>query len=213
MMKVHFASFTFILTALAFFLQGCQSYAPVNSSFDRAGTLRKGEMEIAVNYSGYYNLWGGYPERSNDNFGLRLGFGIGEKTDLKFRYENLNDPGVRKISGFHYFSMTPKFSLKRDVTAISVPVGMYLDPFETYIFTSPSFHFTHRFGRVADITFTQKVDMFLGGLFFSGTQLGIGLSTNTDKWALRPEVGWMTFLLEPGEQNYLTWGLGLMMNF
>jgi hypothetical protein len=65
-------------------------FAPVNNQYEKAGTLKKGNLELSGNYTRYSASGGGGTESTNNNMGFRVGYGLSDKFDLKLRYERLS---------------------------------------------------------------------------------------------------------------------------
>ena len=79
---------TLLITGLIlFFFSSC--VVPVNTSFERAATLGKGNFEAGGSFSHYTGFSEGESSSLHDNLGLRAGYGISDKVDLKIRYERI----------------------------------------------------------------------------------------------------------------------------
>ena len=204
------------------------AFAPVNNQYEKAGTLKKGGVELSGNYSHYTFSGGGETAGANNNYGFRFGYGISDKFDLKLRYEHLAPTGVfefddidggANIKGINYFSLVPKFSLVRNKLSFLLPVSYY-----SYKETSDSGSDNIGLGSVApqilytatnktnraDVTFGLKADCLLGsggGAVLWGLTVGGGFSTDLDKWAIRPEIGASTI----GGGAFLSFGVGFQL--
>lgn len=205
---------------------GCVSVAPVNSSFESAKTLGKGNAELAGNYSSYSVRGENYEgekesAKINNNFGFRIGYGVGEKVDLKFRYERLipiDKESKDEVSGVNYIAFTPKFAIYKNYIAGFTDVGMYSyrandgSYSDKVFFVSPRMAFTYPSGKYFDLTFSPKLDYYFseGTSFDWGVNLGCGLSSNLDKWAIRPEIGIMKSF-EDKTVSYVTGGVALIV--
>jgi len=186
---------------------------------DRAKTLGNKHFEVAGSYSQYVKATEKSSDITNNNYGGRIGFGVSNNVDIKARYERLVSATENGGAG-NYLSLLPKISLWKDKIAIIVPVCSY---FNDVIFDSdsrytiaPEIIGTFTFGKNADITGTVKGDYAFARTniesdFYYGFKLGMGVSSDLDKWALRPESG---VLFNPG-QAYTIWsyGVGLIYYF
>jgi hypothetical protein len=193
---------------------------PINNQFEKAGTLKKGNMEMAGNITAYsaapYTESGKMSLKNTiTNIGARFGIGLTDKTDIKFRYEHMVHSNVDGITRMNYFSVTPKFALNTNEFSLLVPFSVYsykndywdyeaggittsIAPQILYSFTSPK--------NKSDLTIGMKGDLLFGdgaGIFLFGSSIGAGFSSNLSKWAIRPEVG-ITFL-----SRALDWSYGL----
>ena len=221
-----FSSIAAALFICLWAFSGCVSVAPVNSSFESAKTLGKGNVELAGNYSSYSVRGTNYEGekesyKTNNNFGFRLGFGVGEKVDLKFRYERLvpaDKESREEVKGVNYFAFTPKFAIYKKYIAGFTDAGMYTyrandgSYSDVVWFVSPRMAFTYPSGKYFDLTISPKLDFYLGdGVSVNwGVNLGCGLSFNLDKWAIRPEIGIMKSF-DDKTFSYVTGGIALIV--
>ncbi|CAN5442895.1 hypothetical protein BH23BAC1_BH23BAC1_16100 [soil metagenome] len=206
------------LQKLVLFITFCLLYscglAPVNSSFEGARTLKKGQTEVTGNYSSYTLSGDGESFTTNRNYGLRLGFGLNDRVDLKFRYERLSPVGTEyRGTGANYLAITPKYSFVEDKISGSFTVGTYSGEGDIFLFLSPKMIFSYPVRNRFEPTFSIKTDIFpFDQAYFLGMNLGFGISPNLDKWAIRPELGYMKDI-QDFSYSYLTWGVGLTINF
>ncbi|MGZ5253087.1 MAG: hypothetical protein ACXWV4_01830 [Flavitalea sp.] len=199
-------------------ISSCVSVAPVNNHFEKAGTLQKGNVELAGHYTTYTARAEGESEPANDNIGFRFGYGVSDQFDLKFRYERLI-PSIKsdEFKGANYISVVPKFSLKKNQIAFLLPLSYYfyketsdgVTNKEHVYSIAPQFLFTHT-NKTNNIDLTGGVKgdfVFNGGSdFLLGASIGAGFSKNLSKWAIRPEIGFQFF---PGDVgSYMNYGLG-----
>lgn len=212
---------------LLILISGCVSMAPVNSAFERAKTLEKGEFEFMGNYSSYY-LRGEdendekVTEKVNNDFGFRFGFGISNKMDMKLRYERLLpvlQEDKDQVNGLNYFAITPRYGFIKNKLAGGLDIGLYTYTYkedgssDQSFFLSPKFIYTWPVNEKFDLTLSTKVDIFLSdGYTLWGLTANCGISSDLAKWALRPEIGIMKDLSD-FSYTYFTWGAGLLFNF
>lgn len=205
-MKTLFPSLS--LAVLLLMLGSC--VAPINSSFESARSLGKKNTELMGAYSHYNANGDGKSESYNNNYGLRVGYGISDRMDMKFRFEYLAsavDDGINAT----YFEVAPKYALINKWLSGSVPIGVYLydaDGLESIFVVSPKMLFSYPASQKFEVTLGGKLDIYLEEDTEStvGLNLGLAFSSNLDKWALRPEMG---VLFDPGEDGkYVSFGLG-----
>lgn len=204
----------------SFIFYSCASVAPVNASYEKAGTLGKGNVEVSGNFTHYIVSGGGESDAINNNYGFRVGYGLFDKVDLKFRYEKLVPVNLEEESQFkvNYMSIIPKFNLEAKKLSLMIPFSRYrfkdqdfdgntysIAPQVIKTFTSKS--------NQADFSVTIKGDYIINtgedaeNDFLLGMNLGAGLSENLDKWAFRPEIG---YLFKPGESiGFWNFGFGV----
>lgn len=202
------------------------AFAPVNNQYEKAGTLKKGNLELAGSFTGYSVTGGGESGSSNNNFGFRVGYGVSDKFDLKFRYERLIpangfNPDITEgdeIKSINYFSIVPKIALIPEKLSLLVPVSHYSYSYKEVFngekvygslnsITPQLIYTLSNEKNKADFSFGLKADCFFGegeASVLMGTTVGAGFSTDLSKWAIRPEIG-ASFL---GGGAFLSYGLG-----
>ena len=190
-----------------FLLSLSACFPPINSTFESARTLGNNKMDLTGNYSAYTAHNDGESEQVSNNLGIRLGFGITERFDIKMRYERISLSG--EGTGLNYLELSPKVSLIRNKIAAILPLGLYFDEEGHAFVLSPKFIYTYPANTKFDISFSTKADIFLEkdvDDILLGFNIGFGLSTDLEKWAVRPEFGLM---INPGEDgSLLTFGIG-----
>ena len=182
---------------------------PLNTGFESARMLKKGETELTGNYTHYSFSDEGESGSVNNNFGLRIGYGFSDRINLKLRYERLV-PTEEGASGINYIDLAPKFRLLPGKIAATLPLGMYFSEDETEFVISPKMLFTYPASNRFEATLAAKADIFPedDGNVYLGFNLGLGLSANLDRWALRPEIGLM---VDPDESGLVwAWGIGFV---
>ena len=149
---------------------------PINTGFESARMLNKGETEVMGHYT--YNSFteGGESDGVNHNFGLRLGYGLTNGVGLKARYVRLV-PVEEGASGVNYIDLAPKFSLWPDRIAATVPFGLYFSDDESEFVISPKFLFTYPASNRFEATIATKADIFPEGEdVYLGLNLGFGFT-------------------------------------
>lgn len=212
----------FVLALPALLSPAC--FAPINSVYEDACMLNKGQVELQGNASLYSFPFASLEAEdisfiTNYNFGGMAGFGVSDKVNLRLRYEYLywrwwNEDfldifgdSTSTVAGWHYAEASAKFGLIPDRLAISTPVGVYLvGGKQLYVF-DPRLIYTFRPNDNFSLSVAPKAHIFFGGggvFAMPGISLGFGLSSDLNKWAIRPEVGYdLYFYLGAGFSYYL----------
>jgi hypothetical protein len=215
------------LTLLAcIFLSGC---APVSLFFESAETIDKGQFEVMGNFSTAYGTSAESGDRetehTNNNLGLRVGYGITDNIDLKLRYERIMLVSDEEESsmGVNYFGLTPRVSIIKDRLAGGLGLGLYTynveesggDSNESEFAISPGFTFTIPAAENFDITLGTKLDIFTedDASKVWHMNLGFGISTNASVWSLRPEISIMKDIEEFDSGSWITGGLAFIYKF
>lgn len=213
----------YLLIIFPIFLSSC--FAPINLSYESAKTLNKGEIDIQGNYSRYYEP--GYDDGGllnvNNNFGFKLGYGINDKYTIKLRYERLvMNPNYfielfdysynYEIIALNYIEIDNKLQLKNPNIAFGIHFGYYglgsQNKFGEGIFSlDPRMYFTF-FGssNTFELNLIPKVRFLVtdGGMaIMPGIAVGLGFSTDLNKWVVRPELAY---------DGYFSFGIGLNLN-
>ncbi len=196
---------------ILFLLAGC--FAPVNLGFDNAKLLGKKESRITANYSSYYGLVYEDPDSEQDkslfrtghvsnNYGLAFNYGISDKFNLGARYERLAITLTEieifgkkydyALNNINYAEISCKINLKDDMLSLGVPVGLYFIKDKFFSVIDPRIYWTIRENNKFEFTVTPKAHLLIAGGFgvMPGITFGVGLSSNLDQWAIRPEIGY-----------------------
>ncbi|MFC1887931.1 hypothetical protein ACFLYK_03890 [Candidatus Cloacimonadota bacterium] len=196
--------------AIVLLLNGCYTY----SNFQSAKLLVKGKYEITPSYSSVSFANDGQSQEMSDNFGVQLGYGLSDNVNVRFRFENIA-PEYDGISSYNFVAIEPKFSLIKDRSAFSLPIGFFtgsdVDDSET-IQIHPTVHLTFPLSENFDLNFAPKFLIFLDEDADDGLialNAGLGFSTYSNKIVIRPEIG---YLWDPGEEgHFFSWGLGISL--
>lgn len=194
--QLYFKCFGFLLIT-SIFMSSC---APTFSELQSARTVGKGKLEITPSYSSV-----DYEGDSiQDHYGLQTAIGIGEKVDFRVRFEQISVEGSEGLEA-SVLGFGPKFSIAEGKNAIYLPIGF---AFGDDIRTSKSWQFHPTF--LATIPINNNIEINPSGKMIIplnqddtdimvALNLGLGISSNLQKYAIRPEFG---FLLNPGEDGY-----------
>lgn len=224
---------TFLIVLLTATLTGCfapvnltyesarmldEGQIELQGSYSRYYVLNDEEVETA-------NL--------NNNFGFAAGYGVSDKYTMKIRFEHMdmtpdfntifgdddgeNDDIWNDLEKMNFFEINNRIRLKEDVLAISVPVGFYFyTSFDTenpsgfgYFSIDPRLYLT-LFGSsdIFELTVSPKIHVLVAGFggiaAYPGISLGVGLSSDLNRWAIRPEIAY---------DRFLSFGVGASFNF
>lgn len=176
--------------------------------YETARMLPKGEVELKGSFTHVRASFDGDSEKADNGVGLGVGYGVSDKVNIKFRYENLKNEG-----SINFISFGPKFALKQDRVAAALPIGMFFDEGESEWFISPMLLFTipnpsntfeATLGLRADKFFEEDTDLLIG------VNIGFGFSKDLSRWAIRPDFG---FVFNPGESgSFLSFGVAANYN-
>lgn len=197
----------FVAVALPTLLAaGCVPYLADQQS---ARILPAGDVELTPSFSYVSFSADGENEHIQDQFGIRAGYGLSGTAELRAAVERISLAGEFDGDAFTMAGLGVKFGLVPDRLALHIPVGAVfgedLETSETWT-VAPTLLATWRGGPNFELTPSLKAIYPFASEdpeLFLGFHLGAGISTNLDRWALRPEVGIVT---NPGDEG-TTWGL------
>ncbi len=171
-------------------MQGC---APVFSEGQSARLVGEGNYEITTSYT---------TMEVQRHYGFQAAYGISERLDLRFRYEHVDgsefefSDEVFDINA-NVASIGLKYRLLEDLVAFYLPVGCVFgdDITEVGIWQfHPTLLMRVPFSRYFEFNPAAKVLIPIGAgdadIYFA-MNYGFGLSSNLEKWALRPEAGFL----------------------
>jgi hypothetical protein len=180
---------------LAFLVIATYSCAPVFSTLQSAKMVGKGNFEVAPHFTTTSSTSDGETDHVQNHYGFQLGYGISDRFDVSARYEYIT------MANANIFGIGPKASLVKDRIAAYLPVGFAfggdiggIQEFEV----QPTVLFTLPVGQYIEIN--PSVKSIIGDDFYMAFNLGLGLSSDFNKYAIRPEYG---MLFNPGEKGHL----------
>ncbi len=168
---------------------------PVNLNYESSKMLEKGDFDVQGNGSLYIS-----PDDQLDmeqvNFGLKCGMGITDKFNLKLRTEGLFSVNG---DGFVFIEIDNKLKLS-EMTALSLPLGVYTSFDGASLQFDPRFYFTPIQTDKFDLTFIPKCHIYGFDLdeIYPGISIGAGFSSDFNKWVIRPEIGYDRLSLSAG---------------
>ncbi|MFC1713505.1 hypothetical protein ACFL6S_07555 [Candidatus Poribacteria bacterium] len=199
------------LFSILVFLAGCA--APF-SDLQSAKLVGKSKAEATPSFSSAH-----YSDDANtgtrhvqNHYGIQAAYGMSSKVDFRLRFEHIilekegEDP-------FNVIGFGPKIAIVEDVAALNLPFGFALrdeiDISETWEF-HPTLIFTPLSANQFEINTSAKALIPLNRKnsdVLIAFNLGAGLSTDIEKWAIRPEL---EILLNPGEDgHFMHFSIGL----
>ena len=193
-------------------LTGC---LPTSANLQSARTIDKGQNRITPYV---FQIDEAEPDGRDGRehlataYGVLLGWGTGDNSELQFRFEHQKFDG--EDDGVNFYSLGPKFSNGGEWFAFILPIGVYaatVVPTFSTIQLQPGIILTAPFGRYAELTGASKVIVPLESPEFSWgvVNLGMSLSSDVTRWAVMPEVAYTQNLGLPGEIPILTYGVAL----
>ena len=182
------------------FITGCSSVAPINSSFEGAGSLGKGNLDIMGSYSRYYSE-NNSREMGNENLGVRIGMGVSEKLDIKTRMEFIHPVANESYFNLHpddkvifYSDITFKYSYSNN-SSVSLGIGYYdvrnklYDIYNPIIFTIKGYG-NIPINRLPDLYVTGKADLSPQFIYpMVGINIGTSLPNDKNMISIKPEIG------------------------
>jgi len=195
--------------------------APVSSNYESARSLKKNNIEATGNFTSYTAISDGETESNNRNFGFRLGYGITDNFDAKLSYERCIPVWGEEednLGAVNFFSLSPKYTFIENTFAVKFPLNLYSyndgDESESYFAINPTIIGTLPVNEKFEFGLSAAYQVFFDEDFldFLSFGLGFGFSSNLDRWALRPEVGYQ-FPPDESDIGYFNFGLGFSYNF
>jgi len=186
-----------LASALAF-AAGC--IAPF-SDLQSAKMLGKGNYEATPGYSAYLAEDEGDMDKIQDHFLVQGGYGLSNFLDLRLRYEHVSALNIEGDSiKANILAFGPKMRLAKNWLALYIPIGFAFggdiesssDTWQLH----PTLLMTLPVAKYFELNPSAKIMIPLSGA--EGLQtlyafnLGLALSTDIHKWAIRPEFGLCT---------------------
>lgn len=202
-------TFLSILIISLIFLIGCA--IPVNTTLESAQMLDKGHIGIHGSYSRNYGMNFNSGRDApfsvyNKNYGFGLEYAFSDNYNMRLKYARLDCDlsladfgftgfiGDWEIPNLNFIELSNKFCLVKDKMAIAVPLSFYFheEGLQSDVTIEPKFLWTIRKNDKFEFSVIPKVKLMIsndGVLFLPGINVGMGLSTDLNKYAIRPELG------------------------
>ncbi len=190
----------------------CQQCAPVFSEMQSARLVGKGQVEATGLYSNVGFAEDGEADHIQNHAGVRVAYGVSDQFNIRVGYENVFESGE---TGAHVVGIGAKIPIIRNRIAAYLPIGT---AFGGNISTSESWQMQPTVLFTVPVTNNIEFNPSAKWLFpFSSNQnnlvafnFGAGLSTDINRWALRPEIG---LLYDPGSGGHFTqYSVGFSFN-
>lgn len=173
-----------------------------------AKLVGKGNTEVEPFYSRY--VWGA------SQAGVNVDYGLAESVDVRASYSMFGDFSHNKDI-VSIASVAPKIQLKKDMMAISIPLGMELK--DKIVVTQPTLLLTSSVTPNIDLTFSPKAiftlqapnDFSTEPLFASN--IGLSIHIKGTPLTLRPELGFGTEMRKFFNSGNWTYGGGIGLAF
>lgn len=202
-------------------------------SFEGASALKPAQLEISLYGAGsYYTIsYGGESVSGTIGYlpGLKVGIGIVNNFDVKASYSRGFYKRATKLedSKSNNISIMPKVSFLQGHLAFQLPFTVMLanvsyngeERSETYYLLSPRLIGSYRYKQYIEVNLSPLFEVFIPGQgddpsYFIGGNLGLALSSNLQRWSVRPE-GFISYLFPQDDVDYsfLYYGWGLAFTY
>lgn len=189
---------------------------PPFSSLDDARLAGKGRVELTPFYSAIGSSSDGESSHGQDDFGVQGFLGIARTVDLGVRYEYLHHSASDEYdvdASAHTLAFGPKFSVRKDRIALSLPVGFAfgedIDTSGTWKFI-PTVIWTLPAAKALDINLSAKALISLrknAGDPGYAINLGLGIRPGGQAFVIRPEIGGLFYPGGSGFNYHLSLGM------
>jgi hypothetical protein len=190
-----------------------ETKAQVFGEYQSARITEKGSVEITGSYTSstlYYDDWS---SRLLNVLGLQTGIGMGERFELRLRYDRHYYHKGEISNGFNLIGIAPKYSLLKDKISALLPLSMSFSENASMWQLQPSVLISLPVSKKLELNFTTRYFISLdeeaegGGIFLN---LGFAVG-NIGEWAIRPETG-LSF--KPGDSGSIwNYGMGASRTF
>jgi len=183
----------FALMGMTALVTGC--VAPF-SDLQSARLLGKGNVEVTPSYTSVSVSDEGQTEHIQNHYGAQIGFGLAKFLDLRLRYEHISATVDEDIVSANVIGFGPKFRLAKNWLAFYVPIGFAFggdveDGSESWQI-HPTLLATIPIAKYLEINPSAKIMIPFSSDSFDtlyAFNLGLAISSDVSKWAIRPEVG------------------------
>jgi len=202
----------FALMGMTALVTGC--VAPF-SDLQSAKLLGKGNVEVTPSYTSVSVSDEGQTEHIQNHYGAQIGFGLAKFMDLRLRYEHISATVDEESVSANVIGFGPKFRLAKNWLAFYLPIGFAFggdveDGSESWQI-HPTLLATVPVGKYLEINPSAKIMIPFSSDAFDtlyAFNLGLAISSDVSKWAIRPEVGICTSF-EGG--SFLQFSVGLSL--
>ena len=188
---------------------GCFTY----SSYQSARIVERGDHQATLSVSRSSIV----SEETDDSSWLAFEglarFGIAKRLDGSIMISVFR--GVPEDWGAGVVTADVRAGIIEDYLACSLPVSFTVgDLYLASLRVQPGIIGTIPLGTRLEITGAIRAHMFVRApdLFAVGYNVGLGMTSVSGRWTIRPEAGWMQFLDEESDVTYAQFGIGLETN-
>ena len=186
-------------------------WMPPAASVQDARTIGKNNVRVTGYWFGLKDTGDGGDKIANVYGGL-LGIGAGERTEIQFRFDHFDF--VDSDRAYDFVSVAPKFDLVEDQLALLIPFGLYADDglrgdsFQIH----PGVLGTLQAGQFFEVNAAAKLMFPFDQEYLTWFNLGVGvgLSTDLDRWAILPELSYSICLNESEVDPVFSYGIALV---
>lgn len=188
------------------------------SDMQGARLVGKKQFELTPGYSSVGMVTQDYKGGLANYAGLQAAYGLSDDVDLRLRYEYgwLKDSyQVDEIGDvqFNIISLGPKINIVRDRVALFLPMLLIAESLvqfqPTFLFTVPVAPRQVEFNPSVKYLF-NVCDVCAGGMV--AFNFGMAFSTDTSRWAIRPEYGVLYDFSDSGHFSNFSLGLSFKMS-
>ena len=187
------------------------AWMPPAASLQNAQVAGDEQIRIAGAWYGLKNTGEGGDKLANAFTGL-LGIGLSDQTELQFRFDHFDF--TDSDAGWDFVSVGAKVRLIEDRLALVLPFGMYAhDGIEwSTAQIHPGAIGTLQAGQYAEISASGKVlfPFDQDNLIWLSLGIGVGLSTDLNRWSILPEIGYSVCLDESEVDPVFSYGFSFV---
>src|SRR5262249_53258859 len=163
------------------------------SDFQGARLAGRGNVEVTGSYSSVHFSGSGESGELQREYTAQLATGVSDHVDWRFRYTRVGPPGGSGESGgVNVLGFGPQWANTSQRFAMALPVGFAFgndidigDTFQIH----PTMFVTLPYGRGLEVNSSGKILLPVrGGSVGFAANVGLGLSSDLNRWAIRPEV-------------------------
>ena len=188
-------------------------------TFEGAKTLEPAQFEIGVMTNPLYVFCCGDTDKFLNRYGTFGRVGVHPNIDLKISYSRMY--WEKWKDGMNLIQFGPKFSTNNGRIGFSLPFGIFfekneyyseygVEKYDTFYGLSPRLILNAVNKRVFELNLNPAGEFLFDkgaeGSVLYGMDIGMGFSSNFDKWSIRPEGG-IRFLTYNLEGFY--WSIGI----
>lgn len=195
-----------VIFSMLIFMNGCYIFSNTFSNLQSARIPPQDKIQITPSYSYVNYTYESQTEKLADHFGIQIAKAASENSEFRLRYERIaldynDDEGDLHLSmsgDYNFTSAAPKFSLAKNVLAFTCPIAIFwgedVEVSET-VQLHPALILTLPMSKNIEFNVCPKYIYFLeeGSEDFWTLNLGLGLSSDIERWAIRPEVSYLWF--------------------